>query len=304
LETEIPIHAKADQSQGLALTKGDINVLRNLANSQSRFPEDFGLTWNDNEIKAIFDKLMIWWASDKKYLTSKDNETDFFTSTDQEFRDRFSNLSLIMRRVIAAYDFWKNDNYYSTSVINLIEDMDLHLLPIQNLKINFIELFPESSENIFQDLMTTFAGQDRDKLVDVGNSIIDLFYNSSIFKKYSKQLKLLIDMLIDQIKWRSLERMDIATDVLHIIMTDSSYRLDSMQIEQLLLGLNHLVYETDPKEKTVEVSELLQNRKKSARLANTLFTYYPEVKSHVLDAWKTICSSEDEFVEIKTQWSA
>ncbi len=85
LNSTFPIQ-KNSTNNGISFTRGEVVALCNEIVGASK-----SLSWSDEEINLLFNRMIEWWDSDKDYL-KKDDSASPFGSVANEFKARFIKL--------------------------------------------------------------------------------------------------------------------------------------------------------------------------------------------------------------------
>jgi len=295
---KIPIH---NGEKSLGMTRGDIPIFQDLVDGTSTKLGPLGVKWNEEEITVWLEKLLDWWEQDKGNLSVKDGNS-MFGSTAGEFRARFGHLSKILHQVIAEHPFWQKNATIQKNLRDLIVDMGNHGMPVASLKVIFIDLFPEIRSSISDQISSTYAAEEHDNIVDAGNCMIDILKDEKIEERSPGLTAKILDIVTGSIMWRDIKRLTVAIDVLNFCILINHPAIHKDHIRSILFGLDKLTIETNNSESDIPMHEQLINRKKSAKLANYLYHYFPEINQEVIEKWKSICSSEEEFSEVRVQW--
>jgi hypothetical protein len=296
----MPIH---NGEKSLAMTKGEIPLFQDLVDGTSTKLSPLGVKWSDEEITVWLDKLLAWWEQDKRYLLVKGGDF-MFGSTSGEFQARFGHLSQILHQVIAEHSFWQKNVIIQKTIRALILDMGNYGIPITSLKIIFIDLFPEIGSKISGQISSTYAAEEHNNIVDAGNCMIDILKDDKVEKTSPGLTQKILDIATGSIMWRDIKRLSVAIDVVNFCILSNHSAVNEDHIRAMLFGLDKLTKESDDSGSDIPIHEQLINRKKSARLANYLYHYFPEIGQEVIGKWKAICSSEEEFSEVRIQWRA
>ncbi|WPU94671.1 SIR2 family protein [Mucilaginibacter sabulilitoris] len=292
-----------ENKQGIGFTQGENQTLSDLFNGSKRLHFDKGITWTEDEAYQIFCKLVIWWDGDKKYLLEKETPSAI-GNVPQEFRSRFHHLRRILGEVLALNSFWEKKVEIGETVKRLVKEMACHGLPINNLKLSFLKLFPEYAKEVVQEIENSLAINDPGIATDAYNMIIDLTVRQDIRHELEGRFEALVSLVVHQIKWRNYPILVNALHTIGMMLSNCPDELTPNHHEDLLFGLGHLLTETRKKEKFT-VDELLVFRKRATRLAGRLFQFYNSSNLELPAAlvnWKEAMVRKEEFDEIIIEW--
>jgi hypothetical protein len=261
--------------------------------------------WDDQEIDSILNRLTQWWDTDKELL-KKDSDISFFSSIPDEMMGRFSHLVNVLVKVIAPAVSEKTNNDMRLSVKYLLTDLTEYGVPSLQAKTAFLHLFPDDkikSLNMMEDVL---GSNDNHKIIDVFRAILVLSQKPKSLMRKSESSRLL-NSLGQQIRWRRKVSLKSALDTVCILVSDHPIWF-SPELEALMLqGLNNIAddVDLDAGSNDFDFSEKLEIRQAAAGLAYTVFEHclaQDKPIPDVLNKWKGICDSEDEFAEIRNQW--
>ncbi|WP_032917647.1 hypothetical protein [Leptospira santarosai] len=117
----------------------------------------------------------------------------------------------------------------------------------------------------------------------------------------------LIDFEAQMVFWRKPVGLSNSINSICLIIENFSDKVNEMHLNKIIQGLENLIYETSVLNEIdiYDDYQKLEIRKDSARLSFKLFNLYLDRGAEIpptLNAWKSICQSEEEFSDIKLQW--
>lgn len=301
LNSEIPTQSKQN-SKGTSLTRGKIPLLSEMLDGTKTKFSKYGVTWSNEECMLLLQKLIEWWNADKAYLKSKESRS-VFGSIPEEFHQRFVHLPKLLSQVISINNFWYENQQAQQQIKNLAFELIENGFPCLNLKLAFLRLFEQEQKHLFKQISDALVEGEHDKVLDAVNTIIDMTINPFITSVYKAEYSQLIDLVIQQIKWRNFTWFEFAVDTILVVLNYLPEILNDSQRIELEVGLTQLFKETDHDNEELRTDPRLVYRKKSIQLARKLYDYYTEENApDVYQRWKTVSESLEEFWEIRKQW--
>ena len=126
----------------------------------------------------------------------------------------------------------------------------------------------------------------------------------------------LLGSVSHMVRWRRKPVISVTISTVRDVLGRHPWAFADDIQRSVLLGLHRLIGDTavhrasiarsDENENPKEVSAKLSVRRSAASLAYRLFEHYRERGEAIpgeVTAWKTICQSNDEFAEIRNQWT-
>ena len=283
------------QQNGAPLTGGHIPICEEIIHAKNY------IEWSDEDICEIFDRLIEWWDSDKKYL--RYGPTPFFSMAD-EFKARFACLVNVLAAVVAPnFNISEKNNRKETlqRLISELRDYGLYALRLESA---CIQIYPESREDVLERIENGMASDIPEFVFDSLEAILVMvkkIKSEEIEKDFSKILSTLGQI----VRWRKNPGLPSALNRIAELITKHPW-IFSDELERLtLIGLHHIAKDTATNAGGLDISEKLEIRESAAGLAYRLFEFYTEQSNSipdVLNEWEAICQSDDEFAEIRNQW--
>ena len=245
------------------------------------------INWTNDELHLFANKLIGWWQSDRVMFQNCEKESDFLS----EMRRRFT-LFVDALDVIVV----QNDLVEYKKAISQIESefraigfnyLDLKAAMLHYLNHNESQLIQEIEEALstFKKLQVMDAFRALNRLLS-GNGYINI-------RNY--------EVLGTFIKFSRGQYLTNAFQVVLNVIRAERFVTDS-ELEKSVL--NSLALATEEFE-NLKFEENLAVKKISAKLACELWHHYKKLNCEappIIETWKQICESENEFSEIKNQW--
>lgn len=269
----------------VTLTGGNSHYCNELIGSLSY------MSFTEDDIQLIISKVLDWYYSDKGWLNKKD---DMFN----EFLQRFKNIPFILTVIL------KNHNHLvhkktKEEIASLLLDMKNNGVPVGRA-ITILSLNNNTPlEEIISNIKREFHQFDETSVIDA----IESFY---ILLNENVDLTQALLLICQKISWNQgpcvQESLELALD----IIKRKKLSLSSDFVDEIILGLNNIL-ESD---KIIEANNEpllshLEKKVSAAKLASYLYNSYMECELNIpitLLKWKDVCTSSDEFEEIRNAW--
>lgn len=295
---KMPIQSEKGDN-GIPITGGHIPICYEILGS------DKYIDWSEEEIVGIFNRLVEWWDKDKHYL-KKENHPSPFGSILEEFKARFIYLIDILADVILPRFDGNIDQEVKQSLKKLLSEFSEYGMPSVHAEAACTHIFPDRKKELFSRVEEAISSYIHEEVVDALKAIWNILKLTMNGKPDAEVLNLL-GMLGQQIKWRRKVGLISSMNITAKIVNEFPQLLSLELQADVLIGLDYLLTETDLgfQQKEFNVSDQLAFRKGAAHLAYTFYKFFSgegEEIPEVISKWGRICSSEDEFAEIRNQW--
>jgi len=289
--SDFPIYA-VNKDKGFSIIQGPVPLCNEISRASDR------LSWSQEEVKDIFEKLVRWWDLDKEFLLDK-SMLLLSSSMSEEFKRRFLSLKDTLIRVIISMD----DKEAKSTLNRIIDEFDEYGIPATELKAAAFCYQEYDKQALSSEIDKKLNSENTEEVVD-GVSAILLILKVKETDDSFDELLLLVGQII---RWNSRAGlMPCLTLVKNIIKEHSNYFADELEAMSLQ-GLSRLAKETslDNNLTEKELFTELKFRQVAASVAYQLSIFYvrkhSDIPNEVL-VWKNICESDNEFSEVKAQW--
>jgi len=300
-----PLPVIGNTHKGISITRGDSPIIADFLGSARL------LDWTVSDARTLLEKLIKWWDSDKEYLKTKEpEEVSFgFASTRGEARDRLRNLSSIMTNVISPVLCRETTDEDKKQIRRLIDEAQSFDMPYLDMKLAFIRLFPEERTILINEISDALCSSSEDRITDALNAILGLSnYPDEETPLLSDEIEALLSEASNIVRWRYEPGLANAMYIMSLFLSKKPKYLRGKIESNIVAGLEEIEHETDP---TIleanEIEKKLYTRKSAAHLSFLLFKLYqsslndfPKPVQH----WRKICSSGNEFAEIRNTWES
>ncbi len=298
---------KDKEGKGITITGGDISICREIIGATKGPFSEVGIEWSEQEAIKIFFRLVEWWDADKSYIERKNGILPLDSIRD-EFKKRFYNLVEMLTYVVLPKLTPKTDQLVKNQLCRLIKELDIHDVPCLSAMATSITIFLEKKEKVYNLIESSIISLDEENIIDAYRGV----YQILALHKQGKLIEIrddIWDSIAQVIKWRCMPALIYAINVANNILEDMPELMPEIVLGDILVGLNYLLAETnlDHKSSPIEPSLRLLCREKAASLAYRLYNYYSHknlIIPEVVMKWKEVCSSSEEFAEIRNQWDA
>jgi len=300
LKEPFPIQG-SKTGQGIPITRGNIQISREILDST-----ETGINWSQEETIQILNRLTEWWDADKHFL-KKDRTPDLFGSIPDEFRARFRHLVSILAHVVAPRLSINTDTNTKATVSRLLRELDEYGIPSLQAHAAFLNIFPDVKSQFYLKIQDYISSADHSKIVDALEAALVILYSRYTSSDSKNEINDTLNSVSQQIKWRREIGLTSSLNVISNIVKKTPQYLNESLLSDVLIGLKYLHDESDPGYTQVDtdIADRLTYRKLAARLAYMLFKHFSgngENIPKVIVDWKAICSSTNEFAEIRNEW--
>jgi len=263
------------------------------------------IQWEEEEVVSLLKRLVEWWDADKGFLKN-DAQPNLFSSIPDEFKGRFLHLIEVLIKVVMPFLSSESDNDLKDTLRRLlIEFADFGLSSIR-AEAASIHIFPENVGKVMSKIEAALISDSHDKVVDGLKAILAILQNpqkSHIESEISK----LLNLLGQKIKWRNKTGLVSALNTATMLIREELGLFTEELDDSVLKGLRKIADETKFE---IEITDLyfnkkLELRRSAACLAYTIYQKYSNQNKKlpdVIQVWRNICQSENEFAEIRNEW--
>ncbi|GKV95854.1 SIR2 family protein [Pectobacterium aroidearum] len=284
---DFPVQSK-NKDKGVNITNGRSYYCRELIGSLEFIEFPLG------DIDTLVKELEGWYYSDRKLLF----ENKKFKDIKNEFIKRFSNIIDILINICL---YQKITNYKDTKerILYLLNEMKsdgfIVIPALLSLSLDDKEMFRDILASIEDNLHSS----DEDIIVGVIRSLY-------ILLRKGKLSDSLLRAIGEKIKWNHepylIECMNLSSDILH----ENIPLIGDGFIGSLLSGLQKMHREDENFEIKSDVYlSNLEKRVSAAKLAFQISKYLSNKNEYVPEIiyeWRRVCTSSEEFDEIKNVW--
>lgn len=288
----LPIQSE-EKGAGISVTGGSIDLFNNINGTTSSIYE---YKWKAEDLNHLLNKIISWWNSDKKYL--KDTRDHFFGgSTSDEFKNRFANMIYVFTNVVCPNQNLITDKLYGEIKLLLNELKEFGMVDLQ-ARSSFLNIFPDTKENVYNDILKQLFSKDDKKILDAVNSI------SLLSEDLDHDIHNFLLIISQNIRNRNDIELDRFIEVMAIIGKSSPSKITKDILFNIEIGLEYLLDETnilyDDSDEALH-SKLIY-KKAIARLVVVLKSFFINKDENIplyLQRWESKLLDKNEFSEIK-----
>ncbi|TPE43318.1 anti-phage defense-associated sirtuin Dsr2 [Pontibacter mangrovi] len=294
-------NTESKKGKGIAITNGNIQILEEVNRGLSTTE----LQWSDEEVLSLFHKIVEWWECDKSYLKKEDTNPLF--SISDEFVDRFEHINTIIATIIKLHHKSIINSGNQINLVQLIDDLQRHQVSYLLAKTAYTAFFGKDKKRLINDIERSFASKQDRLLNDAAKATLSVveFYKLDYIS--DAETIDVLSIISHQIKWRISRTLTVSLEIMSNILDKYPQIINEGILSDLLVGLEHLLNETDLRNTAVDESseEKLIFRKYGTRLAAKLQKHYNKENlplPQVVTDWQTTCRNTQEFEDIKREW--
>ena len=300
------------QDDRASIPIGGQNVLCNAIIGASRH-----LEWSDDDVRSIVHRLVAWWDTDKKYLKWV-HATSLFGPIADEVRGRFFGLVGTLVAVISPRFDPDNDNVREC-LERVVREMREYGLPALRLEAACLYMFPKERDAVFQRIDAGMASSVKEFVEDALRAVLVVseVISADATDRERADLVRILDIASQILRWRRDTGLAPAIYTVAKVMARHPWSFSGNVLRSVLEGLHHMIGDSairapssprkDRNKDDSDIYKKLIVRRAAARLAYTVSKHYERRSESVPDVikkWESICRSDDEFAEIRNQWSS
>ena len=273
------------------------------------------VAWPKDDLHSITERLVQWWDADKAHVVKARVEGDRgpFPSIAAGFRRRISSLLRTLAEVVTKHSD-SLDAERQDSVMRVARECSEYDAPALMLNVACAFAFWTSPDSVFQRIEDALASSRPDTVIDALEAM-DMVSRRSGPESGRGQLVRLMVAASHMVRWRRTTALWATLRAVGDVVNRHPWIFSEDVEKSVLAGLGSLVGETaiagenqegmDPQGEDHDVSRKLIVRRAAARLAYGLFEHY-RAQDHAIpeaiEAWRAVCGSDAEFLEIKSEW--
>lgn len=290
------------QDNGVGLTGRNIPIVHEIIGANSK---DGGI-WTAEDAAEILQQLLKWWDADKDRLNERASVPDFFSSIADEFRARFSRMIDLLAEVVGPRLNPNSSNEIKTTLSRLLREFRKYGLPILVAEAACLHIYPDQKAEIYDRINEALISNQDNIEKDGLKAILKIIRNSNDAEAVSVETEP-ASMLSQYLTWCPTHTISSALGIIVRILkelpTSFSPSLEAATQRRLNRLLSDTAYDSD--NSSLNFDEKLEVRRISSILAVTLWSYYNSRNlplPEVVESWRVICLSPDEFSEIRNPW--
>jgi len=279
----------------ISFTHGQYKLFNDINSSGNK---EINYKWETEDINNLIIKISDWWNTDKVYLKRKDSND--FIPVSEEFKQRFNNMINIFINVLAFNTKMINSNN-KIAINSILNELDEYNMPELSARSAFINLFPDSVNDVTYRIHNVLYSKDEDKIEDALDAVIILVRTG-----YTN-INGLINIIINKIAFRSELKLSNCISVLSSILKHNPNLIKNEMLDNLEPGLTSLLDETRIliTDNDKKVSEKLECKIQLTKLICLLKKYYVAADLDIpvfIKSWENQFNDNNEFSDIRSVW--
>ena len=256
--------------------------------------------WSNNDSIEIFDRLIEWWDRDKNVLKTG-NLPGFFNTVANESKANFNGMADVLTNIIEPDLNLSSRRETLSRVVSELQDFKC---PALRLECACLHVFPDWRTSVFDKLERAIVSDERATLNDFFSAVLVLAERT---KEESPSLDFqnILETLGHSVSLQKSAGLVRSLRTTTSLVVNYPWAYTDKLEKSTKLGLEKIAQTTVVTPETQDVFKKLEIRQYSARLAYKLYEYYcsnGEQIPSVITKWKSICTSDNEFAEIRNQW--
>lgn len=263
--------------------------------------------WSTDEINNLLERLVQWWNADRKYL-KQDKVNILFGSIAENVEKSFARLIDVLVEVVLPV---LNDDLTSKSQRNAINQLvrefseyGFYTVRVKSASLPLLQL---EEDVLLTEIENALSSEDEKEVIDGLKALLILLKTNFPIK--NNIIKKTLVLLGQKIRWQHQAGLVSALNTVTLILREYQKYFNG-ELETLCLhGVKTLATETSfSLNKNLAKADFFRRlglRQAAAYLAFTLYKFYDNKETDIPEEvllWRTICSSQDEFAEIRVQW--
>ena len=292
-----PLSLFRDYIRGASLSEE--SVCQNLIAARER------IEWFDEEIKSIFQRIVVCWDNEKTKLSKEDSMSVRFGLFGFHTRPKLETLVKVLALVIAPNFDLDPENKDREELLRLIKEFRDYRLPTLRLKAACLRIYPDSSDQVFDRIENGLASGADKTVIDSLGAVLTMVTDYFDDEQSSPALQHLVDLLGQMVFLRRNTVLPVTIKVVKEIVKVCPSLISGRFEKSVLKGLENIADDADMDSRNRDLSEALSIRENAAGLAYELFRFYSDRQKTIPDTikkWQAVCRSDAEFAEIRNQW--
>lgn len=260
--------------------------------------------WSRDDIGFIFDHLVKWWNTDKKYLAMDNIPSPFHVSVAEDFRGRLKHLIEVFEAVILPNFHLVEDENKKETLKHLVGEFRDRSLPALRMEAACLDIFPEWKDDVIGRIEDGMIDTDHKAVAESLRSVRTLIKRTKA-ETDNKELTRVFNVLGEMVRWQNNRALVSTFNIIIDLLKNFDWTFSDELEKSTLARLRRIARNTSIDTEVQDIPESLWVRQQAARLAYQLSKYYTKQGNsipEVIGEWKTICQSENEFAEIRNQW--
>ena len=271
--------------------------------------------WTAEDVRSIASRLVQWWDADKAHWRRAQGER-LFPSMAADLGRQLSDLVRTLAVIVVRFPDAVGDKNTRSGVTRVAEECSAYSVPALRLEIACAYALASSQDPVLHRVEQAMTSS-RTAAVTDALEAMDLVSHYRTSESDSGDLMRLLRAAGQMIRWRRDTALCATLGAAGDVVDKHPWTFVDDIESSVLTGLGHLVIETavgrrndagtGVRRSLQDISKKLIVRQAAAQLAYRLFENYQARDVAIpenIDAWKDVCRSDSEFMEIKNKWLA
>lgn len=293
-----PLSLFRDYIRGASLS--DKIVCQELITARGR------IKWSDEEIKSIFQRIVVCWDNEKGKLSREDSMSLRFGSFGFHTRPKLETIVNVLVFVVVPNFDPDSSSEDRDELFRLIGEFSDYGFPTIRLKAACLRIYPDFWSQVFDQIENGLASSAEKTVTDSLGAVLTMVKDYSDDERSFPALQHLVDLLGHMVFLRRNTVLPVTIKVVREIVKISPSLISGRFEKSVLKGLENIADDTAMNSRNRDFLKALFIRESAAGLAYELFRFYSDQKKTVPEAvkkWQALCRSDAEFAEIRNQWT-
>ena len=268
------------------------------------------IQWSKDDVHSIVHRLVQWWDADKAHWRRAQGKGLLAA----ELGKRLADLLMTLVTIVGRYPDSVRDEATRTAISRVADECSEYGVPVLRLEVAYSYVFRASRESVLKRVKEAMASPRTNVVIDALEAM-DMVSHRTGSELDGDDLMQLLHAAGQMIRWRRDTALWVTMDAVGTVVKRHPWVFVDEIENGVLTGLGHLMTETVVGMESgpgfrrnagfQDVSKKLVVRRTAARLAYRLFEHYrarDEAIPEAIEAWATVCRSDDEFLEIRNKW--
>lgn len=290
------------------ITGEDCSLCRDIRSARN-------VSWSRNDLRSIIDRLVQWWDADKAHWRGVKADKAH-PSIVEPLGRRLSGLVRTLAEIVARHSDSVADDGTRSDVARVANECRAYELPALRLEIAYAYMLRSKDDTALSRITDAMASSETEAVIDAleAMGMVSEYWAS---QTDDRDLMSLLRRASQMVRWRRGTALWATLDSVGSVVRRHPWAFVDVVESDVLLGLSRLISESsvgessdagfDERSGSQNVSTKLMVRRAAARLAYRLFEHYQAQGSAIpetIAAWEEVCRSDDEFLDIRSEWLA
>ena len=288
-----------EQGKNIEITNFENNapMLSELRWCTYSFDNTKGVKWNTGEINVIIKLIVEEWNNAKKFFENE-NEYSHIINLAENVRKKYQLIDSVLSNVLLSNNLEFDDTELLREFI-----IELKKYNIPNM---LLRILLDNDISAFDDINDVICDIDENNIASMCMIIKTLIELNR--DEHRDAVLNLLEHISFLIRVRRKEGLISFIYLMHNLIYKDIMPQGNVIIDNLIFGLNHLIYETEPQNNTLNcsINQCISLRAAGNSLAYILFKkYHNNINININNCvykWKEISKDLQEFSEVRNMW--